>query len=238
LLTIESKKEVCKHTYMTISERIRQSREKAGLSQGELARRIGISRAAITQWENPKPNKKIKLDAGNLLKCADICGVDPNWLQFGIYRLKNNKENNQNTPFYRNFPLLRIPDIDKWLYNPVLNQEYRVIQMPMMDDNVSEKAFLYEAVGSAMFNSQNPKESISPGELVLVDPDIAPQSGELVLVKFAESDIRIRQYQEDGAKKFFKAFENHNPIEAFIDGIVILGTIIKAGSWRTMRKPI
>lgn len=34
------------------SRRIRQLRAYCGLSQGELARRLGVARATVTRWEN------------------------------------------------------------------------------------------------------------------------------------------------------------------------------------------
>lgn len=37
----------------TLSLRIRRARTRASLSQAELARRIGVKRSAVTQWESP-----------------------------------------------------------------------------------------------------------------------------------------------------------------------------------------
>lgn len=37
-----------------LSTRIRKARTQAKLSQAELARRIGVKRSAVTQWEHPR----------------------------------------------------------------------------------------------------------------------------------------------------------------------------------------
>ena len=37
---------------MTLGERIKNYRQKAGLSQEQLAEKINVSRQAITKWEN------------------------------------------------------------------------------------------------------------------------------------------------------------------------------------------
>ncbi len=37
----------------TLATRIRKARSGANLSQAELARRIGVKRSAVTQWEHP-----------------------------------------------------------------------------------------------------------------------------------------------------------------------------------------
>lgn len=50
-----------------LSERIRDLRKARGLSQGELAERIKVSRPAVTQWENGD-TKNLRID--NLLSLA------------------------------------------------------------------------------------------------------------------------------------------------------------------------
>lgn len=54
-------------------EKIRIFREKAGLSQRELASAINISQAAISQWESGETQPTLD----NLRKAADILGVTP-----------------------------------------------------------------------------------------------------------------------------------------------------------------
>lgn len=57
---------------MTTGERIRQARKSAGLTQAELAHKLGISAAGIAQWENDLRNPKIE----TIKKIADALGVD------------------------------------------------------------------------------------------------------------------------------------------------------------------
>ena len=56
---------------MTIGDRIKAARKKAGMTQAELANRLGISYVGISQWENNLRNPKI----GTLKKIADALGV-------------------------------------------------------------------------------------------------------------------------------------------------------------------
>ena len=39
-------------TLTTLGERIRDARRAAGLSQEKLAERVGVTRQAVTKWEN------------------------------------------------------------------------------------------------------------------------------------------------------------------------------------------
>lgn len=67
---------------MTIGERIKNERKKAGLTQQELADRLGVSFANISQYENNKRNPKHE----TVFKIADAIGVNPYYLLYGVDR--------------------------------------------------------------------------------------------------------------------------------------------------------
>ena len=61
----------------TLGHRIRQARLRYGMSQAELARRIGISSTALNQIESGKtPDPGVSRIVG----IADILGVSMDWL--------------------------------------------------------------------------------------------------------------------------------------------------------------
>lgn len=65
---------------MSIGERISSLRSAASLSQGQLADRMGVSRQAVSKWENdlscPDPLRMIQL--------ADVLGTDVEYLASGV----------------------------------------------------------------------------------------------------------------------------------------------------------
>lgn len=63
---------------MTLGESIRRVRKKAGLTQAELANRLGISAAGIAQWENNIRNPKLE----TIKRIASALGVS----QFELLR--------------------------------------------------------------------------------------------------------------------------------------------------------
>jgi len=65
---------------MTIGERLKQARIKAGMNQSELARLAKLTPSAISQIESGLSKKP---DAINLLKIARALGVTPDWLITG-----------------------------------------------------------------------------------------------------------------------------------------------------------
>jgi transcriptional regulator with XRE-family HTH domain len=61
-----------------IGKRIKQARLQAGLQQFEVARRCGVSRAAVSNWENGQGIRSQKL-----IEYARVVGVPAEWLITG-----------------------------------------------------------------------------------------------------------------------------------------------------------
>lgn len=61
---------------MTLAEKIAWCRKRAGLSQEELAERVGVSRQAVSKWELGDATPEV----GKLLQLARTFGVTTDWL--------------------------------------------------------------------------------------------------------------------------------------------------------------
>ncbi len=64
----------------TLHERIRRARALAGLTQHELASRLGVHRGAVTQWEHPDGSAP---NMSHLIAIAVHTGVNLEWLGTG-----------------------------------------------------------------------------------------------------------------------------------------------------------
>jgi transcriptional regulator with XRE-family HTH domain len=62
-----------------VATRIREARRALGLTQDELARRIGVSRSAIAQWETDRTGQV----RANLARVASVLGVSIGYLITG-----------------------------------------------------------------------------------------------------------------------------------------------------------
>lgn len=68
---------------MSIGQRINQARKDAGLSMAELARRVGVTRAAVHQWET---GQSTGIKPTNLSAIASTLDCTMDWLATGRQR--------------------------------------------------------------------------------------------------------------------------------------------------------
>lgn len=64
----------------TLDNRIRRARSLAGLTQADLALRVGVQRGAVAQWESPNGNLP---SMDHLIAIAIQTGVSLEWLGTG-----------------------------------------------------------------------------------------------------------------------------------------------------------
>lgn len=69
----------------TLADRLRAALAEARMNQSELARRVGVTRGAVSFWLN---SATTNLAGENLLKVASVLSVSPNWLATGRGTMK------------------------------------------------------------------------------------------------------------------------------------------------------
>ena len=65
---------------MTLNERIATARKQSGLSQEQLGEKLGVSRQAVSKWENGQANP----DVAYLAEMCRLFGVSSDWLLLGV----------------------------------------------------------------------------------------------------------------------------------------------------------
>lgn len=86
---------------MTLREKLIVSRNKAGLSQMELAERLGVSRQAVSRWESGDTTPTMD----KLKSLAKIYGVSLDWLCSDTADRDPPKQQNQKQTGPRTMPL-------------------------------------------------------------------------------------------------------------------------------------
>ncbi|PHN43442.1 XRE family transcriptional regulator [Pseudomonas syringae] len=83
---------------MDLSERIKKARTHAGLTQREVAERVGIAQTAISQLESGKTQRSTYL-----FQIAEACGVSSVWLMAGVGAMGTVSDNTIDAEMERKF---------------------------------------------------------------------------------------------------------------------------------------
>lgn len=174
---------------MSIGRRIAHARKEAALSQQAVADRFTISRAAVAQWESGDTHPGMTKLEG----LAQVLDVRLEWLATG----KGAKRAGDTASFSENqrtAPLLSWEASAAWpnranppggAHPPLITQAEtggRVFALAIEDESMSPE--------------------FTPGDHVIVDPDVIPQAGDFVVARSADDDAP--------ALRLYRALERHD----------------------------
>lgn len=184
---------------MTPGKRIKIARVASGYSQQLLANAISnygdgkkVSRTAIAQWESGVTKE---IEAANLLKAAKILNVTPEWLQFGVDNpisslvINNSDMAPDHSKAARVIPIFNYLQAANYTTADKTHVSYAGIDEELAKVT-GANVFALVVKGKSM------EPGIKPGDIVIIDPDIKPQPGEIVLVALSnEADLLLRKYR-------------------------------------------
>lgn len=161
---------------------IKVAREKRGLSQTELARRLGVRSQTVNQWEHDK--KQPSRD--NVVLLAMITGSTLDWLLYG----KGLKEQEENAS------LASIAARERYVALVSIDQAAR-LEEPDRPDQVILANF---PCGPRALAFALPDDSCAPehpeGAHWIIDPDEAPRPGDMVLALHGDAAEAAPVYGE------------------------------------------
>lgn len=160
---------------MDFAQKLRQMREKSGLTQGDLADKLDVSRPAVSSWESgkirPRLNKLQQLAELFDTSVADLMGEDAAEAAIsGASRM---------------VPLLGFAHMGEPCDEGNLADE---VEVPASIAEAHPRGFMVHAQGGCMDN-RFPHDA-----LLLVDPDMEPVNGQPVLAETADYGAVVRNY--------------------------------------------
>ncbi|MCC0183525.1 helix-turn-helix domain-containing protein [Aeromonas hydrophila] len=183
----------------TINDRITASRQAQKMSKAELARRVGISHASVSKWESGLNQPKGRY----LNDLAAALGVTVDWLLTGDGDVPGSS-GEQQIPGYHNVELAVIPQgkrIPVISYVQAGNWREMCEQATTFDGNV-EYVTASVDIGPCGFGLWLRGDSMLPqfkeGDLIIVDPDEAPQPGDYVVAKNGSNEATFKKYRPRG----------------------------------------
>lgn len=211
---------------MNLGERIAAARKSAGLSKSELARRLGRSPSAATQWESGETKA---LKAESLIGIAQATGVRAEWLETGRGQMRDDAVANvSGGPESRgSVPLISWVAAGAWNgaadpFEP--GDAERWLDCPV---NHSERTYALRVRGDSMTAPHG--RSYPEGCIVFVDPlKRSPINGARIIAKLDGSDeVTFKVFRDEDGRKWLQPLNPQYP--PIHDPFRVLGTVI--GKW-------
>lgn len=206
---------------MTISANIKRFRSQIGLTQNELADRLGVARSTVTQWENGWSNPRM----GMVQKLAGVFGVStadivadesPSYYSVpGAMPVYSSGE--------ATVPLLTLGRVHAGALTDEEESERRV-DVPASVNASHPRAFALAVEGDCM------DRVIPEGANVLVDPDREPSNGSIVVVETEDYRAVMRRWYR-GSKTLMLSADSHGDYEDMVFGaddgpVRLVGTVV------------
>lgn len=191
----------------TMGKKIRERRKELGLTQIELAKEVRVNRVSLSQWESDinKPRGE------NLYNLARALQCEPSWL-LGE-RKAPTPPPGQTVRIEATVPLISNVQAGQWRevmdnFQPGDAEEWRETTA-----KVSPSSFALRVEGDSMVNP-NGQPSIPDGSIVIVDPEIQPDNGKIVVAKLCDTqEATLKKLVIDGPNKYLMPLNpRYNPI--------------------------
>lgn len=201
----------------SIGERIKKARKSAGLSQADLATRIGVSQPAIANWESGIHDPRRLM----LAKLADILETPLDWLAAGDRSVVETDK--QAAAAYLRRPVLHVP---------ILQAKSAALLAldPAADVHALAEDYIPVTSGAtylfAMFISDPAvNKAFPPDTLVVVDyGDRRPADGDFCLA-LIDGAPTLRRWRDDPQRLEPFSFEQGHEIIIVRGGITIVGCV-------------
>lgn len=171
---------------MDFSERVKKLREDAGLTQEELAAKLGVSRPAVGMWENKR--SRPRLDKMNQL--SDLFGVP-------VSELLGER---QVVGASKLVPLMGYTHMGEAVDEDTCD---RMVEVPTSVAEAHPSGYCVHADGGCMDN-RYPDDSV-----LMVDPDMEPRNGCAVLAEVEGYRSVVRTYLR-GASTLVLSPDSHS----------------------------
>lgn len=169
------------------NSRLKGLRLDAKMSKSELARQVGVSPAAVTDWENGVIRA---LKGENLARICQLYHVNPNWLLHG----RGQKHPSANGVPDDRTPAGLVPLIAWGHASDVLNNKSKNMDatafLPCPDEH-SDRTIALRVTGDAMTATHG--RSYPDGCMIYIDPEKAQEavSGDRVLALVPDQDLPV-----------------------------------------------
>ena len=212
---------------MNYSERLKAARRHAGLTQAELASRLGINQTSISDLERGK-----SLSSSHTADIAYQCGVDPLWLQSGkgaMLKLSGEGLEPAYQPdSYKEYPVISFVEAGDWTeIQGAAENRGSYDELEQTTRSAGRYGFWLKVKGDSMTSTHG--YSFSEGMLILVNPELECLPGHFVIAKLVDTqEATFKQYIEDAGRKYLRALNPAYPHIPINGNCRLVGRVIEA----------
>ncbi|USE34110.1 helix-turn-helix domain-containing protein [Endozoicomonas sp. SCSIO W0465] len=192
---------------------------KQKISQTELARRLGVTRSAVSVWLGTKMDLSEHNETMVQYKIASVLGVSQDYLATGISR---------ETPTGRAVPLLDDAAVADYVLQQITPENTPWIYCP---EECSELTFCIVTRGSSMDSTGTSAINIPLQAKIFIDPKVSLELGNICL--FNDTAPVLGSYEElNGKSILVLANPRFTPVDVVRDNY--LGTVV--GMYQSLKK--
>lgn len=206
----------------TMGERIRARRKEMKIRQDALGKMVGVSNVAISQWERSETEPK----GDNLLALAKALNCSPNYLHNGDSSHANVAYHGKNKP-KGSYPLISWVSAGQWMEAVEPYHRRAIDNWYETTVECSEDSFWLDVQGDSMTSPVG--LSIPEGMVILVDPEVEPRSGKLVVAKLdGVNEATFKKYVVDSGRKYLKPLNPQYQMMEIDGQCKIIGVVVDA----------
>ncbi|RLV61752.1 LexA family transcriptional regulator [Parashewanella curva] len=206
----------------TLSERLTYAMNLAGMSQGRLARKVGIRQQSVYQLCSGKT-----LASKYTPHLAKALGIKVQWLVHGEGDMYDeNVSSDLVAP--KEIPVINWKQAARWpelvdTFSLTDTDEWMRVSKPAFND-----CFVLRVSGDSM-DGNSPKPSIQEGTLIIVQPCSEASSGQMVIAVLPNHERAIfRQYVTEADQGYLKPLNTQYPIIEINNECKIIGIVKQA----------
>lgn len=188
---------------MSLAQNIKKLRLNMGLTQGELAEKINVTRSTVTQWETgwtqPRMGAIERMASVFNVSVSDIVSEDVPVLSGAMKAISSGESY---------LPLISLGRVHAGSLTDEEAAE-KTINVPSSIANNHPSAFALEVEGNCM------NRVIPEGAHVLIDPDVYPSNGSIVVAETEDYQAIMRRWYK-GSKSLMLVADSYEEFEDII----------------------
>ncbi|WP_033727915.1 MULTISPECIES: S24 family peptidase [Pseudomonas] len=207
---------------------VRDRMEELGLTQEQLAERVGVSQGSVGHWVNKRRQPKIEsmnrtfveigmphYNVSLQLRIQGQVGEER-----GVYQVKDSDDQ---LDLMQYIVCFRYPVLTWSQLEVPPDDEPRVFEQT--DYMAQGKAFWLTVENDAM--SASTGRSVPQGMRMLVDPGVEIEAGRLVIARQPGKPAIFRELADEGGQRYLKALNSNYPTLLCEDGCEFLGVVVR-----------